>query len=424
MFLQEAAKATFLLDGSGTLGHWISEFHSPNILISFISEFFKFLCHMQHVSTAAIGRNTRLLKFLTYNIWFDQLHRYARTSHICNLLQQYDADVVCLQEVTTEALDIFQRHSWLAQTYTFATPSSVSESWYFVTMLVKKELRPNFDVVFMPTDMERNLLVATLILDSRSKLMVGTAHFESLDSRFLRREQLKCVAKVFQNSGAWVLCGDFNFCSYQNYGGRNPHDLENHVLQQVLPPHVDAWQGIYSDAMTNREQRGYTYDSERNANIEQFEQMRYDRIICSVGRCRPVRAELVGTELLDSVETDSMLLKDDFLPARPQKVPKPLCEMTSLAQFGSATPPIRPSTGDPATPRHEQQNMQSHYWPTAGSPVPLVLPEAHIHSSESVLRDETASGGSDMRTPPKTRVIQVHPSDHFGIICDIEIANE
>lgn len=42
---------------------------------------------------------------------------------------------------------------------------------------------------------------------------------------------------------------------------------------------------------------------------------------------------------------------------------------TSLSQFGSATPPIRPSTGDPATPRHEQQNMQSHYLPTAGSPV-------------------------------------------------------
>jgi len=93
-----------------------------------------------------------------------------------------------------------------------------------------------------------------------------------------------------------MLCGEFNFYATQTYGdwqllkaSRAPHELENHVLRDMVPDFVDVWPVLHSDA-------GFTFDGTANPKCvhDPGERMRYDRILA---RCvLPIGASLMGTQ--------------------------------------------------------------------------------------------------------------------------------
>ncbi len=54
---------------------------------------------------------------MTYNVWFDQRNQAARCHALLALLQQCDADFVCLQEVTPFFLRRLTACAWARERY-------------------------------------------------------------------------------------------------------------------------------------------------------------------------------------------------------------------------------------------------------------------------------------------------------------------
>ncbi|CUG87878.1 endonuclease/exonuclease/phosphatase, putative [Bodo saltans] len=315
---------------------------------------------LKHQGICIILNMSRAVKLLTYNVWFDETFLRARTHQIARLLRAAAPDVVCLQEVTAESYSILLNE---LDGYEFSP--LYEERSYFATMIVAKRYASHFHTVRTPSEMGRFLLVGRVRLSQASSedLIVVTSHFESLSSRPLRRKQLSIAAETLNNfPGRWILCGDFNFCSYQNFRGRQPNNLENTVLAEVLPPHNDVWPLLHpAPTVETPDQgwRGYTFDSAKNLNIAQEEKMRYDRIVVS--------SEASSTGLF--------------------------VEPTSIALFGV----------DPV-----ERDLLEQFPPDVE--VLLELP-ARAHTSDP------------FSTPPKATVEEmvVFPSDHFGLLTEIRV---
>jgi endonuclease/exonuclease/phosphatase family metal-dependent hydrolase len=309
----------------------------------------------------ASKRMSRAVKLLTYNIWFDDTFLRARTHQIARLLSAAAPDIACLQEVTAESYSILLKE--LEERYDFSP--LCEERSYFATMMVAKRYSSHFHTVRMPSEMGRFLLVGRVRMSQvgAEDLVVVTSHFESMSSRPLRRRQLAIAAETLREfPGRWVLCGDFNFCSYQNFRGRQPNDLENTVLADVLPKFHDVWPLLHpapTAESTDDSWRGYTFDSEKNLNIIQEEKMRYDRIVVSAD------ASSTGLRV----------------------------EPTWISLFGE----------DPV-----ERDLLAQFPPEAG--VLLELP-ARAHTSDP------------FSTPPKATADEmvVYPSDHFGLVAEIQL---
>jgi endonuclease/exonuclease/phosphatase family metal-dependent hydrolase len=265
---------------------------------------------------------------LTYNIWFHGSNQLAATAAarsgqpdptdnfvermdaVANVILATDADVVCLQECTPWSFALFSKNDSLTSRYDMSKYGR--QGRYGVSMLVRKGWRAQeagsnevapFVWTEMPTMMGRSLLSTQVRPPSLPTRVVhvSTAHFESLASARTREEQLKVCACVAAEevSGPSIVAGDFNFCSYRNYNDA-PGPLENDVLTRVLPDHTDVWPSLAGNhGEDGGDLFGYTFDSERNSNIQQAEQMRYDRILFRDGpggRGYATSAELVGME--------------------------------------------------------------------------------------------------------------------------------
>lgn len=191
------------------------------------------------------------LKLLTWNVWFDKTRINSRSSRIFELLRLYDADVVCLQEVTPRFVELLLSQPWACERYAFSTTDCSVPPWesntlaggvspYGVLMLVAKEFCPAFFVLPLPTDMDRTLLFADIRPDGEAaaeseaavagaepggvplNMLIGTVHLESLAARSTRAEQLGVCAAALKEWAPWgtrpsILAGDFNFDSRRNW---------------------------------------------------------------------------------------------------------------------------------------------------------------------------------------------------------------
>jgi endonuclease/exonuclease/phosphatase family metal-dependent hydrolase len=183
-------------------------------------------------------------------------------------------------------------------------------------MLVRKTLLPTFTFHDFPTNMARKLLVANLNLEMGQSFQVGTVHLESLGNPDLRAQQLEISNRVLKAGSSAILCGDFNFCSYRNYSKRL-QQLENTHLPTRLPGYVDVWEEIYPASVDRDRQlpstedirtgaassqadtivdAGFTFDSETNPMLQNYEQMRYDRIMLRSRRWQAVDIQILGKD--------------------------------------------------------------------------------------------------------------------------------
>eukprot|EP00943_MAST-04B_sp_MAST-4B-sp1_P002179 g2179.t1 len=285
--------------------------------------------------------NPNPLVVLTYNIWFEggfhkpateaQINENAvargkkmlpldrhnaarafkvRMDAVFDILVSSNADVINLQEVTPWSEEMIKKHPQLIEIYSI---SSNAIGRYGVLQLALKTRHPTFKTISMPTNMGRDLLAVQVFVGDNKPVLVCGAHFESLSSAPVRKEQLQVASQTMKDFSNSILCGDFNFCSYRNYDQSNL-TLENDVLMEVLPNYDDVWSTIVwpkknnkNGNETNMEEcpttptwrdKGFTFDSERNVNIRQYERMRYDRILSNVVDLSPSSIHMVGDDII------------------------------------------------------------------------------------------------------------------------------
>jgi tyrosyl-DNA phosphodiesterase 2 len=205
------------------------------------------------------------LKVITYNVWFSGFARAERTEALLQLLNEADADIIALQEVTPELLDQIMAAAWVRASYTVSDITGGSVDPYGVLMLSRIPLVCwRLDV--LPTVMGRMLLSGELQAHG-TRFRIATIHLEStIDAASIRTRQLARIFPLLAEAPHALLMGDFNFCS--------SWPQEN---SQIDPGYRDLWNAIHPG------QPGYTIDTSRNTmRLEQHhkqKQVCFDRII-------------------------------------------------------------------------------------------------------------------------------------------------
>lgn len=82
-----------------------------------------------------VGGPPRKLTILTYNVWFDNFYKHERYLVIMRILQQSDADFICLQEVTEDFKALLMAEDWAKKKY-FVSGSSMF-TFYGVLIMSK-----------------------------------------------------------------------------------------------------------------------------------------------------------------------------------------------------------------------------------------------------------------------------------------------
>lgn len=274
-------------------------------------------------SSCSISTTNQPLSVLSWNIWFDRFAYHIRMDMIFKIIQRKMPDVICLQEVLPQFLPLLLQQEWCAQYVISDTGSGESVHPYGVLMLVKRHLNPTFSFSDFPSNMDRRLLTAT-ISHGGEMMLVGTVHLESLNTHKTREKQLKICADILKTCKNAILCGDFNFCSYQNYSGGGA--LENDSLAKILPQYTDMW------LSKNPDEKGYTFDSVTNNVIHQHERMRYDRVLYRLDSTALQASSI-------TLEGTASAAQAGVLPTRadsPAKAPEP-----PVVDDPYATPPKR-----------------------------------------------------------------------------------
>mmetsp|Transcript_51511 Transcript_51511/g.159763 ORF Transcript_51511/g.159763 Transcript_51511/m.159763 type:complete len:329 (-) Transcript_51511:166-1152(-) len=262
-------------------------------------------------AAALAERSSSKLRVLTWNVWFDQFFASLRQQALMKELLAAAPDVACLQEVLPGFAEVLRGNAALCEVYDIS-PQSVAP--YGCLMLVRRDLRPQFGLEEFPTIMGRSLLFAEC-QDSSPGLFVATVHLESLNSAATRKQQLQVAARVLRRRPLSIICGDFNFDDTQTWGdwrrkapALSLDEVENNVLQQVLPSFCDTWRAVHPH------EPGKTFDGMANPICvpDPHEQMRYDRLLASTdGGLKPTSAVMLGTADIEGA-TEGLKPSDHF----------------------------------------------------------------------------------------------------------------
>jgi endonuclease/exonuclease/phosphatase family metal-dependent hydrolase len=152
----------------------------------------------------------RTLSILSWNVWFDYHELQSRSDLIIIEIVRMQPDIVCLQEVLPLFESNLSRHRQLQALYEFSKYEP--GHGYGNITLVKKNLRPQFTSVPLPTKMGRKLSVARVLVggSNQVEIVIGNVHLESLENNQLIREQQLQVCNEQLPAGMSVLAGDFN----------------------------------------------------------------------------------------------------------------------------------------------------------------------------------------------------------------------
>ena len=156
--------------------------------------------------------SNKTISFISYNVWFEESNWNNRLKNLFEILENYSADFICLQEVTEGFLRELINKEFIREKYHF---SGNFKGSYDVLMLSKHNTK--FYCKEFNSRMGRNLLITEInhSFDNQkfSKIFIATSHFESLNNAKLRKEQLETSFNLLNKSKNAFLMGDFNFDS-------------------------------------------------------------------------------------------------------------------------------------------------------------------------------------------------------------------
>lgn len=147
------------------------------------------------------------MKFLTWNIYFDDETGVTRYPSIIESISKHNAHVVCLQEVTEEFISLLKK-SELKESYQFY---NLNQKTSYKNILLSKTPVTNSGTFQIPTNLERTAPYIKIKMNDK-ELMVVSVHLDSLlEDTQLRISQLKSVLEQSRGEENLILCGDMNF---------------------------------------------------------------------------------------------------------------------------------------------------------------------------------------------------------------------
>ena len=152
------------------------------------------------------------ITYMTYNVWFGNENFNNRIKAICQLIEFYSPDYICLQEVTSNFLNFIMEKQFIRDNYYISNNYKGS---YDVLMLTKTY--STFYKVNFSSNMGRNLLLTEVFLPNSNKtgkldnLLISTSHLESLNNPHYRKNQLESSFEILNKSNYAFMMGDFNF---------------------------------------------------------------------------------------------------------------------------------------------------------------------------------------------------------------------
>lgn len=244
-----------------------------------------------------IQTQRKILKVLTWNIWFKIFHFEERMDHIIEEVKRHDPDIICFQEVINKSLAHFKKDDYISYKYDIMHDTRV-ETGYGDIILIKKSIKECFMTSehYPETKMNRRI---TRVYLPYFDCEVCTTHLESIYKRnnahYLenntKHNQLRFLLEETSQSKAKnvILAGDFNV-------GDEDEDTFKTLIDDS--PFDDVFNMLPED------RRGgviNTYDSSVNKNILGNYSSRLDRIyLMSRGieeegtRLKPFSYQVIG----------------------------------------------------------------------------------------------------------------------------------
>ncbi|MDJ1497980.1 RNA repair domain-containing protein [Cytophagaceae bacterium DM2B3-1] len=188
--------------------------------------------------------NPKKLRIATYNVLTNRFDGEDATIHkripaIIEQLQESEAEVICLQEVTTLLLSKLLEQCWVQKMYI----SAIGETFAAEQGLLLLSIFP-FSLTSHSFSSHKGCLVGSLQLAENS-IHIAVVHLTSnraVDAEKIRTQQISVVRDyLYTLSGATVIAGDFN--------------AREEMLEPLLQKEwKDCWDQLYPD------QPGYTFD--------------------------------------------------------------------------------------------------------------------------------------------------------------------
>ena len=239
------------------------------------------------LETENVDEDVRLpaLACATFNTWFQGGEQELRYGGLMSVLEQSNADVIVLQEVTMQLLEALMSANWVRDRYKFArSPFRAGAIPSHGTMLLSRLPFRNATLHPIPTYMGRSLLTVETMINGM-KFVLATVHLESMKSNADTREtQLIAIFKILEESQNVILAGDFNFCSSSRE--------EN---SRIDPRYIDIWAALKPN------EPGFTRDTDNNHMLAKAkndsQRVRIDRILLrsDAQEWRPDSIQLLGT---------------------------------------------------------------------------------------------------------------------------------
>ena len=254
------------------------------------------------------------LTYLTWNVWFnEELEVIQRMKAIGEHIQKYDADIVCLQEVTSTILDILQQSPWYSNGGYSSTILPAHGQFalctYFNVIMTKHEMIRD-SIRFIPFEnsvMGRHLIVCPIKIGD-TVVWAATSHLESPVGPHMggkedwfsaeRKEQLKFSMMILDerrycDSNNVVFGGDMNWRK-PSKNGKNENDGN---MKQYLRAN---WSDCYETLHPNDD--GFTYDAKENGMLLGYLRNRLDRVLYKTnGNLKLKSCEMIGKEAIPNV---------------------------------------------------------------------------------------------------------------------------
>lgn len=224
------------------------------------------------------------LRVLTYNVLADPVEPDARVAALSRIMQEANADIIALQEVTPWFTARLLREPWTEPYHRARQDGRTVIAHEFVILSRFRLL--DFHTSPLPGAQRRVLHRITVDL-AGTPTAIATCHLESLlDDGPTRATQLEAFfadLAVFEEA---IFLGDFNFGD-----GEQPETV------RLREEFVDAWRAVHP------REPGFTWDVERSpfARRESFPGeggRRLDRMLLKSTRWVPATATIVGDEPL------------------------------------------------------------------------------------------------------------------------------
>lgn len=218
------------------------------------------------------------LRVVTLNAWFEPFEAARRADALIQRLEDGDADVVCLQEVTTRLARRLRAAEGIRDEHEIVCSTAVDDA-YGLAILSRLPIASAWELEL--SSLMNRALLGIELATTRGPLTIATVHLES--TRALAATRTTQLAEIFAALDEAILVGDFNF---------DPRDPEECSLD---PRFVDVWPLLRAD------DPGYTEDTTLNLmrlrhHGGREKHVRYDRVFAHLREWRARAVALFATE--------------------------------------------------------------------------------------------------------------------------------